>query len=428
MWQTLLGGFFETLLIILVGLRLIGIRLTIKRKLIPIVVVSFYGSIILMIVRDILPSATYLIVTILAIGILMSFVIDLNIISNVISILLGCLTLILSEVISFALLSNISFVKNLITQGSTLLKALPHLTVMLLIFFILLKVNIHIPFPIKKKEKNNNYIIFSILFVLFGFLFLFYLYIIDTNELVYFSLPSAIFLIFITISVFYLIKFYILGNMENLSISLNDQYEEDISKQIRILKSQRHDFVHHLLATKQMLKRGKYEETLAYINSVLEEIAAISEVLPIQSDAISGLLLSYKEKASALGIEVFYQINDNLSYLPCKTYEINKVLGNLIVNAIEATRDLAEEKKYIHMKIYRDKYYRIQVSNFIDENNTINSAPSFFSPGFSTKSGKDRGYGLAITEELIEQYNGDIYFELTNDLITFKVNLPYGGS
>lgn len=423
MWQILLGGFLETVLIILVGLRLIGI--SIKKKWIAIGVVSFYGSSILIIVRNTMPAGTYLIITILAIGILLSFVIESGVISNIVAILFGCLALIISEIISFTILRKISFIDDFILGESPLLKAIPHLSVMVLIFILLLKIKFYIPFPVKKKPQKN-YTAFSILFLLFGFLFLFYIYAVELNSLIFFSVPSAVFLLAITISIFYIVRYQLLNNTEILSLSLNDQYEEDISKQIRILKSQRHDFIHHLLATKQMLNRGHYEESLSYINSILNESAAISDVLPISSDAISGLLLSYKEKANSLGIEIFYQINDNLSLLPCKTFEINKILGNLIKNSIEAVKDFEAEKKCIHMKIYRDKYYRIEISNFIKEEDTIRSASSFFIPGFSTKAGNS-GVGLVIIEELLNEYQGSIHFDITGDLITFKVSLPYGG-
>lgn len=62
------------------------------------------------------------------------------------------------------------------------------------------------------------------------------------------------------------------------------------------MRSQRHDFIHHILALKQMLNSGKYTDSVDYVNSVLEEISYVSDVLPIASEAVGGLLLSYKEK------------------------------------------------------------------------------------------------------------------------------------
>lgn len=356
----------------------------------------------------------------------MTFIIEIDVLASTIALLFGCITLLVSELIGFALLKNLYITEILSSRNSPLVRAIPHLMVMMLISLLLSMNKFHIPIPVKK-TKSSNYKIFSLLFLLFGFLFLFYSYIIEVNQIKLFSMSSAIFLVVLTFSLFYTIRIQLLKSSENFAISLNEQYEEDISSQIRTIRSQRHDFLHHLLATKQMLNSGKFQETSDYINSVLNESASTSDVLPIASDAIGGLLLSYKERGAAVGVEVHYEVRDNLISFPCKAYESNKIFGNLLANSIEAVKDLESEKRYVHLKIDKSKFYQIKISNFINEETVIKEAQNFFSPGFTTKKG-NKGHGLAILEGLVEKYNGSVHFEITNDLITFYVKLPLGGS
>lgn len=424
MWQTLLGGFLETFLIITVGLRLIGVST--QSKWVSVVIISFYGSTILMMMKGITPSVMYLLITIIAIGILMTFIIDIGILASITALLLGCLTLLVSEVIGFVFLKDLHIFELLSSSRSSVLNAIPHLMVMMLLLILMSTIKFHIPIPVKK-SKHSNQKIFSVLFLLFGFLFLFYSYVIKVNQIELVSISSAVFLVILTFSIFYMIRLQLLKSSETLAESLNEQYEEDLSKQIRIIRSQRHDFIHHLLATKQMLNAEKFQESVDYINAVLSESASTSDVLPISSDAIGGLLLSYKEKAASVGVEIHYQITDNLVSLPCKVYESNKIFGNLLANAIEAVKDLESNKRYIHLKIYKEKFYQIEISNFINEVAVIKSAQNFFMPGFSTKQG-NKGHGLVILEDLVEKYDGSIHFEVTNDLITFYVKLPLGGT
>lgn len=422
--QSVFGGFIETYVIILVGYKLIGISL--KNEVIHISIVSFYGSIILLLVKEALPSASYLLVTILSIGFLLTFVTNISTFSSIMAVLLGCLLLLLSEVISFTLLKGLPYIQSI--SSLPLVRVVPNIVIMLIIYLILNKFNYYIPVKIKKKHYKNDSIL-SIIIFLFGLLFLFYILVFEMNQFKFFSLSSALVLVLITLSVLYLIRYHMVKKIEDLAFSLNDQYEEDISKHITTMRSQRHDFIHHMLAIKQMLNSGKYQESFDYINSVLGETSYISDVLPIASEAVGGLLLSYKEKASKKGINIYYHIMDGLNSFPCKVYETNKILGNLLLNAIEAVDQIEEEKKFINMKIYRNNsHYYIEVSNFIEKETIERNIENIFKPGFTTKNHiGNTGQGLSIVENLVLQYRGHIYLEIIDDMIKFIVKIPHGG-
>lgn len=422
---TVLGGFLETFVIIIVGYRLIGISL--KDKIIPISVVSFYGSVILMMVKGSLPSATYLIVTILAIGFLLTFVTNINTFASIIAVSLGCLSLLISDVLGFVLVRKVLTLE--LVELSPLVMVTPNILIMLVIYVILKKSNYYIPIPLKKKKNNTNNKVLSVLLFLLSSLFLFYIFVFEINQFELLSIPSASVLVLITLTVFYLVHYHVVRKVEELAVSIDGQYEEDIAKQITIIRSQRHDFIHHMLAMKKMLNNGNFDDSVDYVNSVIEETSFISDVLPVASEAIGGVLLSYKEKAAKNGINVFYHITDDLVSLPCKTFEVNRILGNLILNAIEAVYQLEEEKRYVNMKIYRnDVCYVIEVSNYIDVGIIEKSIENIFDPGFTTKlNPSNTGQGLSIVENLVMQYQGHIYPKVIDDMITFNVSIPYGG-
>lgn len=421
---TVLGGFLETFVIIIVGYRLIGISL--KDKIIPISVVSFYGSVILMMVKGSLPSATYLIITILAIGFLLTFVTNIYTYASIIAVSLGCFSLLISDVLGFLLIRK--FLTLELAEISPLIMVTPNILIMTIIYVILKKTGYYLPVRIGRKTSKNNMVL-SILLFLFGSLFLFYIFVFEVNQFELLSIPSALVLVLITLTVFYLVHYHLVRKVEELAVSIDGQYEEDIAKQITIIRSQRHDFIHHMLAMKKMLNNGKFNESVDYVNSVIEETTFTNDVLPVASEAIGGVLLSYKEKAANNGINVFYNISDDLVSFPCKIFETNRILGNLILNAIEAVYQLEEEKRYINMKIYRNEvYYVIEVSNYIDVGIVEKSIDNIFKPGFTTKlNTSNSGQGLSIVESLVMQYDGHIYPNIIDDMITFNVSIPYGG-
>lgn len=425
MLLTVFGGFLETFFIIVIGYQFIGIPL--KNKIIPISVVSLYGSTVLLMVKEAFPSGIYLIITILALGFLLTFVINVNSFASITAVLLGCILLLISEVLGSVLLRGFPYIQSL--NSLPLVRVIPHLIIMGIIYVILKKTNYYFPIPVKKKGSKNDTIL-SILFLLLGTLFLFYIFIFEFNQLKSFSISSTTIVVIITLSVLYLIRRHMVTKIENLAVSIDTQYEEDISKQITTIRSQRHDFIHHMLALKKMLNSEKFKESANYINSVLEETSYINDVLPVASEAVGGLLLSYKEKAIKKGINIYYHITDDLSFFPCKFYESNRILGNLILNAIEAVEQLEVERRYINLKIYRnDVYYVVEVSNFVKDGTVEKNIENIFNRGFTTKINiSNTGQGLAIIENIVTQYGGHIYPEVIDDMITFIVKIPYGGN
>lgn len=417
------GAFLETFFIICVGYKFIGISF--KTRLIPILVVSFYGSIVLVMIKEVMSPGLYLIILILIIGFLLTFATNLNFLASITAILLGCISLIVSEVLGSLLLKEVPYIS---LNTSPLVRLIPNLLIMGIIFIILKTTKFKLPISFRKIE-NKNHKMMSVLFLLFGTLFLFYIFIFEYNQLKFFHLLSTILVVIITLSVLYLIHHHMVTKIENLTASIDIQYEEDILKQIGTIRSLRHDFIHHILALKKMLNNEKYRESIDYINSVLDETSYISDVLPVASEAIGGLLLSYKEKAINKGINIYYHISDDLSNFPCKFYETNRILGNLLLNAIEAVEQLDKEKRYINLKIYRDKkFFIIELSNFMVEEVLQKSINKIFNRGFTTKNNaSNNGQGLTIVENIVLNYGGHIHLEVIDDMITFIVKIPYGG-
>ncbi|USK36452.1 GHKL domain-containing protein (plasmid) [Bacillus sp. F19] len=425
---TILGGMLETFLIIIVGYTLVGI--VIKDKIIPLLVVSFYGSVILTMVKENVSVFIYLFALILSIGVLLTFVVNVNIKISLIGLVSGAILLLLSEFSSFLILYQIQLLLNIDIMGMPLiLLAIPHMLIMLSLYVIFNKYRLQI-YCLKNGCKNSNYKFYSTLFVLFGLLFLYYSVIYKSSSYEFFNnITFAVFLVLVTLVAFSVIRHQLKVKLEDLSLMLNDQYEEDLSTYISTIKLQRHDFIHHLLATKKMLDSGSFDECKKYLEDVLDETSGVSEILPLSSDAVGGMLLSYKEMAIKKNINIHYNIYDNLSDIPCRVYELNKILGNLILNSIEAVEFLEGCKKHVNVNIGKTATdYYFEISNPTNVLEFEKNLTEIFTQGFSTK-GKvnNQGQGLTIVHSIVEKYKGYIYPELLDDTVIFIVKIPYGG-
>lgn len=105
---------------------------------------------------------------------------------------------------------------------------------------------------------------------------------------------------------------------------------------------------------------------------------------------------------------------------------IIRVFNNLIKNAIQATKE--GEDTSITISVLKEKeYYTISIKDQgIGVPEEIKD--KMFSPNFTTKS-TGSGLGLAMTKQIINNHNGEIWFEsIENVGTTFYVRLPIVGS
>ncbi len=103
-------------------------------------------------------------------------------------------------------------------------------------------------------------------------------------------------------------------------------------------------------------------------------------------------------------------------------HHLIRILNNLVKNAMQAIPD--DRRGKIHLKLYQDKNKAlIKVS----DNGT--GIPDYmkdkvFTPNFTTKN-SGTGLGLAISANMIESFNGRIYFETEENVGTdFYIDIP----
>ncbi|MBY8914204.1 GHKL domain-containing protein [Bacillus sp. YC2] len=420
----LIGGLLETFLIITIGTSLVNFDC--KRKFLPLLLISFYGSTVLFLAKNVFPPPIYLFIVIWAIGFLVSFLFKLKISLSMIGISLGSVCLLVAEVIGFSILKSIQpFFSVNLNEAPVLAIALPHLIILTFILWLFRKYKISL-IILKKQTKRLRKQLLLISILSFSILFLYYIVIYKNKKVdEYINLFWGVALVTLTMFIFFMIRGIFLQNLRDAEDYLEEQYEE-LGKYIHFIQKHNHDHMHHLITIKQMLEKGYSKESYQYLSDVLNDSAQISDILPVHSVAISGLLLSYKDKGLKENIHIQYKISDSLRDFPCKLFETNRILGNLITNAIDAVKEIEELPKravYVHINA-TENYYRIDVSNFGDIGRFSEVIERIFEEGFSTKDKVGRGYGLHIVKSVVEKYNGFIFTEIIDRMIIFKVRIP----
>ena len=191
------------------------------------------------------------------------------------------------------------------------------------------------------------------------------------------------------------------------------------------LRAQRHDFCNHLQVIGGLLEMGESDEAAKYIDRVYGSVGALSAQLRTASPAVNALLRVKTAEAQKRGVAMDVIVRSAWEGLPAQGWEMCRVLGNLIDNAMDALKDTPSPRVTVTLG------EELRALIFSVENNgpeiPMEIREKIFQPGFTTKGG-ERGQGLAIVREIIAGYGGELTLESDENHTAFCGRLPRGAA
>jgi len=278
------------------------------------------------------------------------------------------------------------------------------------------------------KVKSNRTIIFTFLIIL-TLIIITGIYIslgaLSTSEKAVFYIGFEFFFSFAYIFISFamlkmLVEYSILSDVSEQE----KQHQKELKSFIKMIRAQRHDFNLHLHAVNGLLEAGKFDECKEYVSKMVAETEYVNEVLPIYDTSISAMLYAYRSDAESKGIHIDFDITSNLKGLAPEAYEINRIIGNLLQNAIDELTAEKDREYGIKVRIYESSGGGgsvIDISNkFFGDEKEISH---FFDYSYSRKK-QHEGLGLSTVQRIAESYKGVAYVEMDDDIIHFIVRLP----
>jgi sensor histidine kinase regulating citrate/malate metabolism len=184
------------------------------------------------------------------------------------------------------------------------------------------------------------------------------------------------------------------------------------------LRAQRHDFMNHLQVVHGLIDMEEFDEAKRYIQRVFEDIQKVNSFLKTSNPAVNALLQAKILTAEKFDIKVILNIKSTLKDITIPSWELCRVIGNLLDNAIYALKDQNLEK-VIEVHIFEDlTSYGFKVKN---------NGPSIpadilnriFEAGFTTKASEGQGMGLYICKDILSKFGGDIRVSCNDGFIEF---------
>ena len=174
-----------------------------------------------------------------------------------------------------------------------------------------------------------------------------------------------------------------------------------LEQQQATLRAQRHDFMNHLQVVYSLLELSEYDAAGEYIEKVYGDIKRVNRTLKTAHPAINALLAAKMSDCESRGIALELTVESPWQQMDAPSWEVCRVLGNLIDNAMDALAQTAQPVIRVALGENLHEYSLCVANNgpMIPEG----LRESIFQSGFSTKSA-GRGMGLAIVREIVERW------------------------
>lgn len=180
---------------------------------------------------------------------------------------------------------------------------------------------------------------------------------------------------------------------------------EQINRDMRKFK---HDYVNILTSLKTFIDDKNYQGLQTYFYDHILEInhhaqlneQALMMLNNLKIDSLKGLFTTKIMRAQAEQIPFYVEVVEEITDIPIDPITLNRLVGILLDNAIEAAND-ADEKEVRVAIIQMNEAILIVINNTYDTSQNL-KIHELFQNGFSTK-GNNRGLGLSTLRDMKKQ-------------------------
>lgn len=271
----------------------------------------------------------------------------------------------------------------------------------------------------------NNSVQFNIydlvLIILINIILFIFMFILSYNFFInnlnyYLGLLILGFLLLSIIIVVSLNYCYILKRKEDINISmykaqqLDKAYYQGLKIENEDLKKLKHDYKNHLLNLKQLIAYQNTEDSLQYIDQLINTNVTLKMNRFCNISYIDSYLNSIIESNNNINFDIH---STDLSQLSNMGFDILIILMNLIDNALENTSN-----NTINVDIVYNHDIIIKICN--------HSIKNPIKSHFKSSKGENHGLGLKIVNDIVMKYNGEAYDNYEKTLYSKYIILKTG--
>lgn len=208
-------------------------------------------------------------------------------------------------------------------------------------------------------------------------------------------------------------------DMMNVHLLEQEKYIELVVAKDQEMRRFRHDIKEHMWIISECSKNGQYVQLNEYIDQIYGKINDFTTESYTGVISLDAVIYEKQRVAEAEGIRFSWKINKKSIPERLDIFDLCTVFVNIFNNAIEACRDLEEDKKSIDilLKVDDDRLY-------IRQSNRINQIVMFDDDGtpISTKNDKkNHGFGSKNIKAVANKYDGYVEYKVQDDKFILEV-------
>lgn len=185
-----------------------------------------------------------------------------------------------------------------------------------------------------------------------------------------------------------------------------------------------HDFHNHISVLRQFLIHQKYIAAIRYLDELQEPIKKITDVIWTGDETIDYLINS--KAAAAAANQIYLQVQVEFPrHTNIRSADLCAILGNLLDNALEATKKIPDPRQRIILLTIR----RINQMLVIKVENHFTKIPVKEDGYLKTSKAESglHGWGLKSAQTATEKYDGMLRTSYEGDIFRAVATLSYHG-
>jgi signal transduction histidine kinase len=189
------------------------------------------------------------------------------------------------------------------------------------------------------------------------------------------------------------------------------------------------------------IPKEKWQKGFETVKNTLQRIVKIIKGLrsiardgqgdPFMPESLTEIILEMiaivSEKFKNNGVQLEYEPNPELPPINARKVQLSQVILNLISNSYDAICGLNEKWIKITSELLDDKI----IIYITDSGKGISEEvqEKIFQPFFTTKEiGKGTGIGLSVSQGIVEEHSGELYYNNLSENTQFVIELPILGA
>lgn len=410
--------FLETTIFMLFFTLILNIQCTKKQKLLYVLIVSFLGIISRFLIPT--PYGTYINLIFIVASIMIIF--KINFFKAILGLVVPfLLTAVLESIVAkiYYLLFNFEYSIGMDIPLHRFIGTIAIYCILLLIYLLFKYFKSNIPkFDILNKKKK----ILLICNLVFGIILIAAQ--VYMNTFYVSNIPFIITLLSdLSLVAYFAINMYTIFTVSELETASTNLEEEQLyNKTLQILhdniRAFKHDFWNIIQGIGGYIGKNDMDGLKEYYDKLVEDCHQVNNLTAlspsvVNNPAIYNILATKYHKADELGIKINLEVFLNLNDLNINSYELTRILGILMNNAIEASKECDE--KIINVSFRKDKNKNLQliiIENTYKDKNI--DTDKIYEKGYSTKEG-NTGLGLWEIRQILKKHNNLNLFTSKND-------------